>query len=243
MDEQNRTLWERIECIYEYDGFGNIIDCEEKIRNIYQFAGEQYDPLTNQYYLKARYYNPVIGRFNQMDTYHGDGLNLYIYVGNNPVRYVDPSGHCKKCESGTYSDTIKWGIHDIEVRPEGNGFWGRRIKQSDPRVDAYELKINPNNESYYLPHPNGGYVQFENMVNCTVQDGKLIMKQKSFYHVEDMPDFAKNKVLQEAQRQVDSATFAGYKVEWLVSDESAVKQLENLFKNNNMDIKIKYYPE
>ena len=148
-----------------------------------------------------------------------------------------------KKKSGKYTDTIKWGILDIEVRPEGNGFWGRKIKQSDPRVDAYELKINPNNESYYLPHPNGGYVQFENMVNCTVQDGKLIMKQKSFYHVDDMPDFARNKVLQEAQRQVDSATLAGYKVEWLVSDKSAVKQLENLFKNNNMDIKIKYYPE
>ena len=33
----------------------------------------------------------------QEDTYHGDGLNLYAYVGNNPVRYVDPSGHCKDC--------------------------------------------------------------------------------------------------------------------------------------------------
>ena len=32
-----------------------------------------------------------------MDTYLGDGLNLYAYVQNNPVRYVDPSGHCAKC--------------------------------------------------------------------------------------------------------------------------------------------------
>lgn len=149
----------------------------------------------------------------------------------------------KAIKSGRYSDTIKWGIHDIEVRPDGKGFWGRRIKQNNPRVDAYELKVNPNDESYYLPHPNGGYVQFENMVNCTVQDGKLIMKQKSFYHVDDMPDFVKNKVLQEAQRQIDSASLAGYKVEWLVSDESAVYQLKNLFKSNNMDIDIRYYPE
>ncbi|MBQ2744476.1 MAG: RHS repeat-associated core domain-containing protein, partial [Lachnospiraceae bacterium] len=65
-----------------------------------------YDLLTNQYYLKARYYNPVIGRFTQMDTYHGDGLNLYAYVGNNPVRYVDPSGHDKiiaTCKDGSVS--------------------------------------------------------------------------------------------------------------------------------------------
>ena len=83
------------------------------------------------------------------------------------------------------------------MRPDGNGFWGQRIRQNNPRVDGYELKINPQNESYYLPHPEGGYVQFENMINSTVQDGKLVMQQKSFYHVNDMPDFAKNKVLQE----------------------------------------------
>ena len=79
--------------IYEYDAFGNVVISEEKIRNIFKFTGEQYDQLTGQYYLKARYYNPVIGRFTQMDTYLGDGLNLYAYVQNNPVRYVDPRGH------------------------------------------------------------------------------------------------------------------------------------------------------
>ena len=104
---QSSTISDRIECSYEYDAFGNVIECKEKIRNIFKFAGEQYDLLTNQYYLKARYYNPVIGRFIQMDTYHGDGLNLYTYVGNNPVRYVDPSGHDKiiaSCKDGSVSE-------------------------------------------------------------------------------------------------------------------------------------------
>lgn len=43
-----------------------------------------------------------------MDTYHGDGLNLYAYVGNHPVQYVDPEGHaqCKNLgvESGRATD-------------------------------------------------------------------------------------------------------------------------------------------
>jgi len=43
--------------------------------------------------LRARFYNPVIGRFTQEDIYRGDGLNLYAYCGNNPVRYYDPSGY------------------------------------------------------------------------------------------------------------------------------------------------------
>ena len=55
--------------------------------------------------------------------------------------------------------------------------------------------------------------------------------------------FAKNKVLQQAKIQIDSAKLAGYKVEWLVSGKKAINQLEALFNNNNMDIKIKYYPE
>ena len=36
-------------------------------------------------------------RFLQEDTYYGDGLNLYTYCHNNPVGYVDPSGHI--CET------------------------------------------------------------------------------------------------------------------------------------------------
>ncbi|MCM1267515.1 MAG: RHS repeat-associated core domain-containing protein [Bacteroidales bacterium] len=53
--------------------------------------------ITGQYYLKERYYNPVVGRFLQEDTYRGDGLNLYAYCANNPVLYYDPSGQtCEK---------------------------------------------------------------------------------------------------------------------------------------------------
>ncbi|WNS43702.1 hypothetical protein [Paenibacillus sp. MMS20-IR301] len=146
-------------------------------------------------------------------------------------------------EVGKYDTKIKWGINDINARPYGKGFFGERIPQSNPRVDGYELKINPNNESYYLPHPNGGYVQFENLVVDVLQDGKLIMKPKSFYHVDDLPEFAKAKVLQEALRQQVSALAAGYKVEWLVSDAEAVEQLTNLFGSKNIDIVVRYFPE
>ena len=61
--------------------------------NRIRYTGQQYDEFTEQYYLRARYYNPVLGRFMQEDTYRGDGLNLYAYCANNPVIYYDPSGH------------------------------------------------------------------------------------------------------------------------------------------------------
>ncbi|MBQ9140371.1 MAG: RHS repeat-associated core domain-containing protein [Lachnospiraceae bacterium] len=78
---------------YEYDAFGNFTVKEETVANRFGFTGEIYDTLTGQYYLRARFYNPVIGRFLQEDTYYGDGLNLYTYCHNNPVGYVDPSGN------------------------------------------------------------------------------------------------------------------------------------------------------
>ena len=72
---------------------GNTISCEERVANRFRYQGEQYDPITRQYYLRARYYNPVIGRFIQEDTYYGDGLNLYEYCRNNTITYKDPTGH------------------------------------------------------------------------------------------------------------------------------------------------------
>lgn len=90
-DVQSRVL-----NYYEYDAFGNTIRCEEQVHNRFRYTGEQYDILTGQYYLRARYYNPVIARFTQEDTYYGDGLNLYTYCQNNPVLYHDPTGHGTK---------------------------------------------------------------------------------------------------------------------------------------------------
>ncbi len=86
--EEERVLNE-----YSYDVFGNRTVLKETVDNLFGYTGQQYDGITGQYYLRARYYNPVIGRFIQEDTYYGDGLNLYAYCCNNPVMYYDPTGH------------------------------------------------------------------------------------------------------------------------------------------------------
>ena len=83
-EEQDRILNR-----YGYDAFGNPTLCEEKVQNRFRYCGEQYDSITGQYYLRARYYNPVIGRFLQEDTYYKDGLNLYA----KKLRYMI-SSHC-----------------------------------------------------------------------------------------------------------------------------------------------------
>ena len=91
LDETGKVLNQ-----YEYDAFGNLIKAQEEVNNRFLYVGQQYDAVTMQYYLRARYYNPVVARFTQEDTYRGDGLNLYAYCQNNPVGYYDPSGHNTK---------------------------------------------------------------------------------------------------------------------------------------------------
>ena len=78
---------------YDYDAWGNLTAQEEAVPNRFKFTGQQLDPVTQQYYLRARFYNPVIARFTQEDTYRGDGLNLYAYCANRPTHYIDPTGH------------------------------------------------------------------------------------------------------------------------------------------------------
>ena len=144
---------------------------------------------------------------------------------------------------GQYTTTIRWGIREVEARPFGPGYWGQRTAQLDPRVEAFELKINPNNESFYLPHPNGGFVQFENFTGLVVQDGKLVVQSSSIYHIEDLPPFAQAKALAEATRQVEAAHAAGLEVEWLVSDPKAIQQMGSVFRARGVPVTLTHLPE
>jgi RHS repeat-associated protein len=56
-------------------------------------AGAQYDQETGLYYMRARYYDPELGRFLSEDPIGiAGGLNLYAYAGNDPVNASDPAG-------------------------------------------------------------------------------------------------------------------------------------------------------
>ncbi|WP_052948029.1 RHS repeat-associated core domain-containing protein [Aneurinibacillus tyrosinisolvens] len=103
---------------YQYDAWGNITSSAGLMKdaNSYRYAGYRYDNETGLYYLMARYYDASIGRFITRDTFHGfendpSSLNQYAYTKNNPVMYIDPTGHW------SWKDPIKsamnWAIHVV----------------------------------------------------------------------------------------------------------------------------------
>ena len=102
---------------YDYDAFGVELNKDVNDTNLFRYCGEQYDNETDSIYLRARYYNPSLGRFTTEDTYwnssnriYGDkeykegeikypdykaiiqSENLYIYCINNPTCYLDITG-------------------------------------------------------------------------------------------------------------------------------------------------------
>jgi RHS repeat-associated protein len=64
----------------------------------HRYTGQPFDDETGLYFYQSRYYDPELGRFVQADTIvpsaaNPQTLNRYSYVKNNPLNYVDPSGH------------------------------------------------------------------------------------------------------------------------------------------------------
>ena len=96
---------------YVYDAFGNLISSVGSTKNDFLFAGEQFNPVTGLYYLRARYMDTSTGRFISQDTYQGDindpvSLHKYLYANANPVTYSDPSGYKSVAEMAVVGAAI-----------------------------------------------------------------------------------------------------------------------------------------
>ena len=160
---------------YQYDAFGIPLETTEQLNNRIRYTGQQYDDVTGQYYLRARYYNPVAGRFMQEDVYQGDGLNLYAYCGNNPVVYDDPSGYAstsigKACppqgkisesvdESGKTPSLTQKNV-GVPTLPEGSQ-WERNVLNSFAGGKATPTTYEGGTTLYRIGGKNGGFWSLE----------------------------------------------------------------------------------
>ncbi|HYI11821.1 MAG TPA: RHS repeat-associated core domain-containing protein [Thermoanaerobaculia bacterium] len=127
---------------YVYDSFGRIVAQTGTPSASYAFQGRELDTESGLYYYRARYYDSLTGRFLSQDPIGlVGGLNLYTFVNNNPVNYVDPSGT-------DWADTavnISAGIGDAfllgfgdELRGWADRTFGSNLSDSVDRCsDAY----------------------------------------------------------------------------------------------------------
>ena len=76
---------------YDYDAYGVEKNPDPNDTNPFRYCAEYFDQETQNIYLRNRYYNSSNGRFLTEDPAQ-DGLNWYVYCGNNPVMRIDPSG-------------------------------------------------------------------------------------------------------------------------------------------------------
>jgi RHS repeat-associated protein len=80
---------------YTYDPFGRNTVTGTSNSNPYQYTGRDNDG-TGLHYNRARYYHPGLQRFISEDPIGlNGGINLYTYVGNNPISFTDPYGLCR----------------------------------------------------------------------------------------------------------------------------------------------------
>jgi RHS repeat-associated protein len=106
---------------YTYDTFGNLMSKTGSLNQPFQFSTKPYDEKTGLSYYGYRFYSPAIGRWINRDPLGEEGgINLYGFVGGNPVTFKDPNGEMPQVLIGAMVGGVIGGVTGIITR---QGFW------------------------------------------------------------------------------------------------------------------------
>ncbi|WP_423037675.1 RHS repeat-associated core domain-containing protein [Undibacterium sp. Tian12W] len=97
--------------VYQYDGFGSVLDKTGTTANNYRYTGEYSDNQIGLQYNRARWYDANAGRFVSVDSNEGEldepnTLHRYTYAANDPVNFNDPSGETTNGETSATAGNI-----------------------------------------------------------------------------------------------------------------------------------------
>lgn len=136
----------------QYDEFGQVLSDSNPGFQFIGFAGGIYDADTKLVKFGARDYDPETGRWTLKDPimFEGGDTNLYGYVANDPVNFIDPSGLKLNFTSPAAEAALRPVLEYLERSPAGAAL----IQQLDRSSTVYNLSIDSNNN----PHQQGNNV-------------------------------------------------------------------------------------
>ncbi|MGV6934563.1 polymorphic toxin-type HINT domain-containing protein [Paenibacillus sp. CMM36] len=172
---------------YSYDIWGGPEKVKETVPNVLRYAGEYWDDTTGLQYLRARWYDPGTARFMGEDTYQGEisnpqSLNWYTYVANNPLIYVDPSGH--------YFETIDYQELRILLNEA-------RLKSSSSKNRDYQVYKDFIRKRYDFVSIFGGANQYNYLYD-------LLTGTSDYKNSSGKSDWAKDQLLSAYQKWTDA---------------------------------------
>ena len=103
--------------------------------NAYKFNGKELDDATGMYYYGARYYDPRISIFVSVDPLAEQTMEPYLYTGNNPIMFTDPTGMSKDGiivgNDNSTNKTASSALTEFAATNEGRSFLADYAKKGD----------------------------------------------------------------------------------------------------------------
>jgi len=169
---------------YLYSPFGLEHRPVDPSGNPLRYTGQRYDGETGFYYYKARYYDPSLRRFLKTDPLlFADQMNLYAYVGNDPVNHYDPSGMCTGSRLKNKDGTCPGGGLTTGI----SGLLAERVS----RATAGAPTIGPSNQAEGFPDPTGAQEReaavYAQMGRATAVSGAAIAGELADQLLNDAP--------------------------------------------------------
>ncbi len=172
-----------------YTPYGSIHRTDSSGPDItrFKYTGQEEDKESGLIYYKARYYDPMIGRFLQADSVvmpeSTFGMNRYMYVEGNPVRYGDASGHRLSTPQG-------WALLGALVAPQYgiSSEWGAAIGAGIGRKENIREKKQ------------------HSLVNKGIEVGKLLVSPvyRLYKAIKSLPSFDEMEESLVGKRYFDS---------------------------------------
>jgi RHS repeat-associated protein len=179
---------------YLYKAFGIVATSSGSTTNPFRFVGRQgyyWDMDLSTYWLRARIYDPVTGRWFSEDpigTQLGDA-NLYRYVGNNPENHLDPSGlkvelWCGPVASGVASGAVHCAVvvicNDRSIRFDGGGSASSGSRPNKPTQGKPQKPPGKPPATVTVYQVDSPWKDCENEVKC-LQNAFNTITQAAYY--------------------------------------------------------------